>query len=241
MLERVNRLTESLSDIDCINTFKRMTLQQFKKLFHLEHAIFWLADCSNVLHSPTTQRIDWDLFMSYRDYYYEQDPLLPKNIITRRKLPRFLTILDVTDKEIYENSEYYNGFMRPQRLKNELGLYLYSNNELIGGISFASNNYDLGKTQEERVAFHILSRYISLQLETMNRKTYTQIKMSEAEKRVFERLLKGETDQKIAEQLHLSIHTVKKHLRNLYEKNNVTNRTALIALANRSIKNEMLK
>lgn len=55
--------------------------------------------------------------------------------------------------------------------------------------------------------------------------------MSPAEKRVFERLILGETDEEIAQALHISVYTVKKHLQHLYKKNGVSNRTSLIAKA----------
>lgn len=231
MLNRLNEFMDSLSSIDNLQTFKKETLQLFENKFHLEHSIFWLSDKNNTIHSPTTHQISSKTFQKYQDYYFEHDALLPKNILKIHKKPRYLTIVDVIDKRKYEETEYYNEFIRPQYLQNELGMYLYDNEELIGGISFAVCNYDIGSTKEEKKAFYILSQFISLKLEKFHRNNYTHIKMSKAEKRVFERLLNGETDKEIATNLHLSIYTVKKHLQNLYKKNNVSNRAALVALA----------
>jgi len=52
--------------------------------------------------------------------------------------------------------------------------------------------------------------------------------LSNRELEIYELVLKGSTNEEISKQLWISIHTVKKHLRNMYEKLGVSNRTSLI-------------
>ncbi len=56
----------------------------------------------------------------------------------------------------------------------------------------------------------------------------TAFDFSEREMEVVELLLKGETNQKIGEELYISINTVKSHIKNIYKKAEVTNRVQLI-------------
>lgn len=52
--------------------------------------------------------------------------------------------------------------------------------------------------------------------------------LSKRELDIFDFVLKGYTNEQISEKLWISINTVKKHLRNMYEKLGVSNRTSLI-------------
>lgn len=52
--------------------------------------------------------------------------------------------------------------------------------------------------------------------------------LSKRELEIFDFVLKGYTNEQISEKLWISINTVKKHLRNMYEKLGVSNRTSLI-------------
>src|SRR5699024_643646 len=52
--------------------------------------------------------------------------------------------------------------------------------------------------------------------------------LSKRELEIFDFVLKGYTNEQISNELWISINTVKKHLRNMYEKLDVSNRTSLI-------------
>ncbi|MEZ2736197.1 response regulator transcription factor, partial [Aneurinibacillus aneurinilyticus] len=52
-------------------------------------------------------------------------------------------------------------------------------------------------------------------------------RLSRRELEICELVIKGYTNEQIARELWISINTVKKHLRNIYEKLNVANRTSL--------------
>ncbi|WP_153733394.1 helix-turn-helix domain-containing protein [Sporosarcina obsidiansis] len=78
---------------------------------------------------------------------------------------------------------------------------------------------------------HTLSRsytiYLYNQEETLSI-TRPQEVLSNREWEIYQLVLKGYTNEEIAKALWITINTVKKHLRNMYEKNGVTNRTGLI-------------
>ncbi len=56
----------------------------------------------------------------------------------------------------------------------------------------------------------------------------SKILLSKRELEIYHLVLKGYTNEQISTQLWISIHTVKKHLRNMYDKLGVSNRTSLI-------------
>lgn len=74
------------------------------------------------------------------------------------------------------------------------------------------------------------SKKYSIYLYPQEKKKSNDLKalLSKRELEVFDLVLKGYTNEQISEELWISINTVKKHLRNMYEKLGVSNRTSLI-------------
>lgn len=61
-----------------------------------------------------------------------------------------------------------------------------------------------------------------------NNEVIAYLKISEREIEVLEQLALGYTNQQVADQLHISINTVKSHVKHMYEKLEVSGRTAAI-------------
>lgn len=57
---------------------------------------------------------------------------------------------------------------------------------------------------------------------------------TERELEVLRELISGDTDEAIAERLHISIHTVKKHIKSLFQKTGFSTRTQLAVMARES-------
>ncbi len=58
------------------------------------------------------------------------------------------------------------------------------------------------------------------------------IKLTKREQEIIQILITGKLDKEIAAELSISLHTVKKHNKNIYKKLNARNRFEVIALAN---------
>lgn len=72
------------------------------------------------------------------------------------------------------------------------------------------------------------SIYLSLQDEEQNDPPFIKSLFSNREWEILEYVFKGYTNEQISKALWISINTVKKHLRNMYEKTGVSNRTSLL-------------
>ena len=62
----------------------------------------------------------------------------------------------------------------------------------------------------------------------------SSIEFTPRELEVLRELTSGDTDDIIAERLHLSVHTVKKHIKNMFQKTGFTSRTQLAVMARKS-------
>lgn len=73
-----------------------------------------------------------------------------------------------------------------------------------------------------------------LKTKLIMKKISQEFELTEREKEVLNLLLAGQSNQKIAKELFISINTVKKHLSNIYQKAKVKSRTELTALVFKS-------
>ena len=78
---------------------------------------------------------------------------------------------------------------------------------------------------------HIAKKMVELLIAFDEQKKADSDLLSERENQVLTALAEGQTYKQIAESLFISSHTVRYHIRNIYEKLNVNSQTAAIALA----------
>ena len=119
---------------------------------------------------------------------------------------------------------------------------------LIAGFSFyyirfQNNKHDLIKKvltshvtelglQVDKLSSDSVSR-LDISFEELNGKLINPISQREYE--VLQEVFKKKTNREIADSLHLSLNTIKTHLKNLYDKLGVNNRTDAIELVIRKI------
>lgn len=133
---------------------------------------------------------------------------------TRHQIP-FIYITSYSNKDILDSAKVtmpYGYIVKP-----------YKDKDIVTSIEIAlynhQRNHSVGLPD-----FEILKKHSGL---------------SNAEYEVLKALWQGHTNQKISENIHLSINTIKTHLRNIYSKLNVDSRSeALAYLRNFSLNNK---
>ena len=78
---------------------------------------------------------------------------------------------------------------------------------------------------------HIAKKMVELLRAFDEQKKTNSVLLSERENEVLTALAEGQAYRQIGEKLFISVHTVRYHIRNIYEKLNVNSQTAAIALA----------
>ena len=94
-------------------------------------------------------------------------------------------------------------------------------------LSSIKDAYDGGSPMNS----HIAKKMVELLIAFDEQKKADSDLLSERENQVLTALAEGQTYKQIAESLFISSHTVRYHIRNIYEKLNVNSQTAAIALA----------
>lgn len=131
-----------------------------------------------------------------------------------------------------DKTKYYNYFMKKYGFYNNVGIFLVSGHKIVGLVDFISEKNEK-QTIDELMSLEILSRYLAQRLEenkqgnTKELNLPIQINLTEREKEVLGVVMQGYSNMEIANELFISVDTVKKHLHSLYSKFNVNNRTSL--------------
>ena len=147
-----------------------------------------------------------------------------------------LGIIKLNNKRhvLYYNETAYNIITSYQdRLTVEKFYYHYIRPNLIDMQEGKTNSYYIYVDDIEvkivRSAKEELSIYYILYLYQQDpNKNNIETSLSKREREVYYLVLQGYTNEQISQQLWISINTVKKHLKNMYQKLDVSNRTSFI-------------
>jgi len=112
------------------DVFRQRVLDILSKIFHMENSIFFLADENSKLINFMGKNVEEKYFREFRDYYYQFDPF--KLIQGSFYGNRIVSLEDLVDYSSFLDSEYYNDFLRPQRIHYKTCVYLKSGLQLLG-------------------------------------------------------------------------------------------------------------
>jgi DNA-binding CsgD family transcriptional regulator len=220
--------------------FFKNILLSFEKWFGFSHSNFWFCDENNNLkNNPYCLNSEYTL-KDYFNYFYDKDPNTPIRNLNRIPIQRVIGNLDIMSPEEYENSVFYNEFMRKYGLYHNLAIFLYHENKILGLIDFSWPKNERLLSLDDKLSLELLSRFLSQKVneyhylnEVRSNQNQAAISLfddgtlSSRELDVLELIQRGVSNKDIADQLFISVNTVKKHVQSLYRKFDVTNRTSL--------------
>jgi len=133
-------------------------------------------------------------------------------------------------KDISLNPQYYSDLLKELKLsKIKASEYLFLERELAHYyLKTIENKYSISRSVNYILGFMLLiiSSYLfSLKFKNPRKKNYD---LSKQEINVKQLILEGKSNKDIAENLFISLSTVKTHITNIYSKLNVSNRAELI-------------
>lgn len=164
------------------NDLRQQVLISFAELFKLEHSTFFLIDPDEKLTDPITLNVNSNSTDRYMEHYQQKDIFHPRNLSRKKLLHQpVMDITDVMSLQSYENTEYYNDFMKPQGFYHEMIINLSMKGKLLGGIGLCKPKEDGFKqdTKEtlnliNKVLAGMLAQYLSLMGTEANEQIYKQ-------------------------------------------------------------------
>ncbi|MDQ6600604.1 LuxR C-terminal-related transcriptional regulator [Bacillus salipaludis] len=216
--------------------FRKQVLLAFDRLFGFHQSNFWLSDENENFIDPVMLNIDKYVMDDYLENHYHFDVLIPQKMIHRIHKQRVISNLELFPPQGYEKSDFYNNFMKKYGFYYDVGLVLYNENKIIGLIDFVRSKKDHPFSSLELMSMEMISRFLTQKILQSPLRPYESTKnnindsfheLTLKEKEVLNLVQKGFTNVDLANELFISVNTVKKHLQSIYKKLDVSNRTSL--------------
>lgn len=214
----------------------------FSELFQLHHSLFWLADTECNMHNLQFYSANKQVTLDYQDIHHQNDVMHPKNHLRNLGIPHqsVYRLRELVTPQELSHLPYYQ-FIEHHDIIDQMVIYLSTPTGIYAGVGFIRFKGERLFTSSDKAILTMLSTHMQhLVLNAMptvqGLRTPRQIGsgtppdmlLSNRELQIYRLLVKGYANADIAEQLFITVNTVKKHLRNMYEKAEVNSRTSLI-------------
>ena len=214
----------------------------FSELFQFDRSLLWHADEEGNMHSLNFYNFSDQMMYDYKEVHRANDVMHPKKHLrnlgsSRDSVYRIGEV--TTPKELSKSS--YHQFIERHKIIDQMVMYLSTATTIYAGVGFVRFKGERHFTRKDKKILQTLSTHLqhlvknSMQIKEetkvnvlVNSTRENQVVFSARKLEVYRLVIKGYSNMEIANQLYITVNTVKKHLRNMYEKNQVNNRTSLI-------------
>jgi len=161
-----------------------------------------------------------DTHQQYLDHFQQLDPLKPANFHQQD-----IQMVNMTPATIANNRHYYHDFMLPNRMCDMTEIFIRQRKRIIAGVSLIR---DTPFTELERSRLRAVLPLIELATRDLLPDSETQL-LTAKEQEIVNMVREGASNKRIALKLGISLSTVKTHMRNIFAKTAVVNRTELVS------------
>ena len=114
------------------DSLRENVLGVIQKVFRTDSCNFFLTDKDGKLVKPVSRNLDQSYLKLYQSRFFHHNPFDPVNL-------RFLPKTALTDEDLFslpefEQTEYFNDFLKPQKICRQMVIYLRSGEKLLGFI-----------------------------------------------------------------------------------------------------------
>jgi len=181
----------------------------------------------------------------YKEYYYQQSPLLKEAIASSQQVLKIAAVMSQKD---WERHDFFIDFILPQNLYWELFLALRWQNKLAGVVTLwrqrkQEDFIDSDLLKGEILAPHLMlvvnnlcssntlkglnGEILGYDIEKIKEKFINKFHLSEREAEILDGVITGMSYDEIANKCFISRFTVHSHVKNIYSKIGIHNRIEL--------------
>lgn len=174
--------------------------------------------------------VDENMIPLFNDINSETDYL--KNLFNHKNSIVYVET-DILNQNVRKNAGFYKTFLKPQNLEYSCGIVLIKDRKNLGIVSLFRSEY-WGDFDEKEVFIldilksHLANMVINCMLAGEKPIHIDNELLTAREKEITELILKGYTNEEIADTLYITVSTTKKHVYNIFNKYGVNNRMSLI-------------
>ncbi|HCI3794746.1 TPA: LuxR family transcriptional regulator [Salmonella enterica subsp. enterica serovar Infantis] len=196
-------------------------LQSIAQLIPLSSAVFYRVNAYLKPEAYVLHNISNSTHQQYLEHFQPLDPLSPS-----RFGQQVITVATMTPGICARHRHYYHEFMLPNHVCDMIEIFIRRGHRIIAGISLMR---DIPFSSEERLRAQAVQPLLGLAIhDSLQEDNNLTSILTAKEREIVGMVCEGASNKLIARQLNISLSTVKTHLRNIFAKTEVINRTELV-------------
>ncbi|EJD9781864.1 helix-turn-helix transcriptional regulator [Salmonella enterica] len=197
-------------------------LQSIAQLIPLSSAVFYRVNAYLKPEAYVLHNISNSTHQQYLEHFQPLDPLSPS-----RFGQQVITVATMTPGICARHRHYYHEFMLPNHVCDMIEIFIRRGHRIIAGISLMR---DIHFSSEERLRAQAVQPLLGLAIhDSLQEDNNLASILTAKEREIVGMVCEGASNKLIARQLNISLSTVKTHLRNIFAKTEVINRTELVS------------
>lgn len=197
-------------------------LQSIAQLIPLSSAVFYRVNAYLKPEAYVLHNISNSTHQQYLEHFQPLDPLSPS-----RFGQQVITVVTMTPGICARHRHYYHEFMLPNHVCDMIEIFIRRGHRIIAGISLMR---DIPFSSEERLRAQAVQPLLGLAIhDSLQEDNNLASILTAKEREIVGMVCEGASNKLIARQLNISLSTVKTHLRNIFAKTEVINRTELVS------------
>ncbi|EAX4766202.1 TPA: LuxR family transcriptional regulator [Salmonella enterica subsp. enterica serovar Kivu] len=197
-------------------------LQSIAQLIPLSSAVFYRVNAYLNPEAYVLHNISNSTHQQYLEHFQPLDPLSPS-----RFGQQVITVATMTPGICARHRHYYHEFMLPNHVCDMIEIFIRRGHRIIAGISLMR---DIPFSSEERLRAQAVQPLLGLAIhDSLQEDNNLTSILTAKEREIVGMVCEGASNKLIARQLNISLSTVKTHLRNIFAKTEVINRTELVS------------
>ncbi|EAS3205920.1 LuxR family transcriptional regulator [Salmonella enterica] len=197
-------------------------LQSIAQLIPLSSAVFYRVNAYLKPEAYVLHNISNSTHQQYLEHFQPLDPLSPS-----RFGQQVITVATMTPGICARHRHYYHEFMLPNHVCDMIEIFIRRGHRIIAGISLMR---DIPFSSEERLRAQAVQPLLGLAIhDSLQEENELASILTAKEREIVGMVCEGASNKLIARQLNISLSTVKTHLRNIFAKTEVINRTELVS------------
>ncbi|CAI0907885.1 CsgBAC operon transcriptional regulatory protein [Serratia entomophila] len=202
------------------DAFINSCLATIAHLIPVSAGVFYLVDPDlrpdhYILHGISDQT-----HHQYLNHFQQIDPMKPANFHRQDTI-----MVAMSSAMIADNRRYYHDFMLPNDMRDITEIFIRQRKRIIAGVSLIR---DTPFTEVERGRLRAVLPLIELATRDLLPGSEAQL-LTAKEQEIVNMVREGASNKRIALKLGISLSTVKTHMRNIFAKTEVVNRTELVS------------
>ncbi|EAW0636442.1 LuxR family transcriptional regulator [Salmonella enterica] len=197
-------------------------LQSIAQLIPLSSAVFYRVNAYLKPEAYVLHNISNNTHQQYLEHFQPLDPLSPS-----RFGQQVVTVATMTPGICARHRHYYHEFMLPNHVCDMIEIFIRRGHRIIAGISLMR---DIPFSSDERLRAQAVQPLLGLAIhDSLQEDNNLASILTAKEREIVGMVCEGASNKLIARQLNISLSTVKTHLRNIFAKTEVINRTELVS------------